>query len=160
MKIQSLARYLNTGEHNLSTNSPNSSPYVGNKVRSLTPGRMPPSSLATRGKETDQTMITAPASPFLMLQDPVMLHRLLHHLTDRVLSESQAGFRQQCSTVDTIFVAWQLLEKAREHQKEISFAFIDLCKVYGELEEGSRRPGGPKKRYAQEIPQDLLHSTL
>ena len=59
-----------------------------------------------------------------------MLHRLLHHLSDRVLLELQAGFQQRCSRVDNIFIAWQLLEKAREHQKEISFAFIDLRKAF------------------------------
>ena len=56
------------GDQNFSTNLLNSSPYVGNKVRSLTPGRMPPSSLSKRGKVTDQTVVTAMASPFLMLK--------------------------------------------------------------------------------------------
>ena len=60
----------------------------------------------------------------------VMLHHLLHHLTDRVLPESQAAFWQQRSTVDTIFVAQQFLEKAREYQKKISIAFIDLRKAF------------------------------
>ena len=59
-----------------------------------------------------------------------MLYCLLYHLTDRVLQESQAGFQQQHSTFDAIFIAQKLLEKAREHQKKISFAVIDLHKAF------------------------------
>ena len=54
-------------------NSPNSSPYVGNKVRSLTPGRMPLSLLSTRWKVANQTVVTVAASPFLMLKVKYLL---------------------------------------------------------------------------------------
>ena len=60
----------------------------------------------------------------------IMLKRLLLHIAERILPESQAGFRQERSTIDMIFVARQLLEKAREQQKEMSLAFIDLRKAF------------------------------
>ena len=94
VKIQSLARYLNTGDHNLSTNSPNSPPYVVSKVRSLTPGRMPPSLLSTRGKVTDQTVVTAVASHFLMLQAKSLLVSCSIACSIILLTESSRNRRQ------------------------------------------------------------------
>ena len=61
------------GDHNLSTNPPKFSFSVGNKARSLTLGRMPPLSLSIRGKVTDQTVVTAAASPFLISQEKSLL---------------------------------------------------------------------------------------
>jgi hypothetical protein len=60
----------------------------------------------------------------------IMLHRFVRHIAQRVLPESQAGFRSERSTIDMIFIARQLLEKAREHQQETNFAFIDLIKAF------------------------------
>ena len=44
----------------------------------------------------------------------IMLTRLLVHVVDLVLPESQCGFRRGRSTIDMIFVARQLQEKCRE----------------------------------------------
>ena len=46
-----------------------------------------------------------------------------------VLPESQYGFSSESSTITVIFAARQLLQPAREHQNQINFAFIDLCKA-------------------------------
>ena len=55
-----------------------------------------------------------------------MLTRLLEHVVDRVLPESQCGFRCGHSTIDMIFVALQLQEKCREQHQNIYLAFVDL----------------------------------
>ena len=41
----------------------------------------------------------------------ILLDRMLTHITDDFLSESQCGFRSGLSTIDTIFTAKQLQEK-------------------------------------------------
>jgi len=60
----------------------------------------------------------------------VMLRRLLIHVVDIVVPESQCGFRRQRSTIDMIFVARLLQEKYREQHRSLFFAFIDLTKVF------------------------------
>ena len=61
----------------------------------------------------------------------VMLRRLLTHVVDTVMSESQSGFRRGRSTVDMIFVARLLQEKCREqHHQRLFLAFIDLTKAF------------------------------
>jgi exonuclease III len=60
----------------------------------------------------------------------IMLSRLLTHFVDRIVPETQCGFRADRSTVDMFFVAKLLLEKGREQQRKISFAFIDLAKAF------------------------------
>ena len=44
----------------------------------------------------------------------VMATRFNHHLAEKILPDSQCGFRDDRSTSDTIFVCKQLLEKACE----------------------------------------------
>jgi len=60
----------------------------------------------------------------------VMLRRLLTHVVDIVVPESQCGFRRQRSTIDMIFVARLLQEKCREQYQNLFLAFIDLTKAF------------------------------
>ena len=60
----------------------------------------------------------------------VMLSRLINNIAERVLPESQCGFRRERSTVDMIFVARQLQEKCREQHKDLYAAFVDLSKAF------------------------------
>ena len=55
-----------------------------------------------------------------------MLTRLLEHVADLVLPESQCGFRRGCSKIDMIFVARQLQEKCCEQHEVLYMAFVDL----------------------------------
>ena len=60
----------------------------------------------------------------------VMLRRLLTHVVDIVMPESQCGFRRGRSTIDMMFVARLLQEKCREQHQSLFFAFIDLTKAF------------------------------
>ena len=60
----------------------------------------------------------------------IMLTRLLEHVVDLVLPESQCGFRRGRSTIDMIFVARQLQEKCREQHQDLYLAFVDLTKAF------------------------------
>ena len=60
----------------------------------------------------------------------VMLYRLLNHVVDVVVPESQCGFRRQRSTTYMIFVARLLQEKCREQHRDLFLAFIDLTKAF------------------------------
>ena len=60
----------------------------------------------------------------------IMLTRLLEHVVDLVLPESQCGFRRGRSTIDMIFVARQLKEKCREQHQDLYLAFVDLTKAF------------------------------
>ena len=59
-----------------------------------------------------------------------MLSRLLKHLAEDILPETQCSFRKDRSTTDMIFVARQLQEKSREQNRDIFMAFIDLSKAF------------------------------
>ena len=59
-----------------------------------------------------------------------MLTRLLDHVVDLVLPESQCGFRRGRSTIDMIFVAPQLQEKYCEQHQDLYLAFIALTKAF------------------------------
>ena len=59
-----------------------------------------------------------------------MLTRLLEHVVDLVLPESQCGFQRGHSTIDVIFVARQLQEKCREQHQDLFLAFVDLTKAF------------------------------
>ena len=60
----------------------------------------------------------------------IMLTRLLEHVVDFVLPESQCGLRRGCSTIDMQFVARQLQEKSHEQHQDLYMAFIDLTKAF------------------------------
>ena len=49
---------------------------------------------------------------------------------ERILPESQCGFRKGRGCCDMIFVARQLLEKSREHHESLFTLFVDLRKAY------------------------------
>ena len=59
-----------------------------------------------------------------------MLTRLLEHVVDLLLPESQCGFRRGHSTIDMIFVARQLQKKCCEQHQNIYMAFVDLTKAF------------------------------
>ena len=80
----------------------------------------------------------------------VMLSRLTNHISCNVLPESQCGFRAGRGTVDMIFSARQLQEKAREQHVDIYQVFIDLTKAFDTVNRGAlweilKRMGCPGK---------------
>lgn len=60
----------------------------------------------------------------------VMLQRLINHITETMLPESQCGFRKYKSMVDMILPARQLQEKCREQHQDLFMAFVDLSKNF------------------------------
>ena len=60
----------------------------------------------------------------------VILSRLNKYIVDEVCPESQCGFRKNRGTIDMLFVARQIQEKAREQQRDLCVAFIDLSKAF------------------------------
>ena len=58
-----------------------------------------------------------------------MLRRLLTHVVDIVMPESQYGFRRGRSSIDMILVDRLLQEKCREQNCDLFLAFIDLTKA-------------------------------
>lgn len=60
----------------------------------------------------------------------ILLQRLSTKITEDLLPESQCGFRRDRGTVDMIFTVRQLQEKAREQNRDLHMAFIDLTKAF------------------------------
>jgi hypothetical protein len=60
----------------------------------------------------------------------VLLNRLLLHLEQGLLPESQCGFRAERGTVDMIFAARQLQEKCQEQHSDLFVTFVDLTKAF------------------------------
>ena len=60
----------------------------------------------------------------------VLLNRLLGHLEQGLLPESQCGFRAGRGTVDMIFAARQLQEKCQEQHCDLYTTFVDLTKAF------------------------------
>ena len=60
----------------------------------------------------------------------VLLNRLLDHLEQGHLPESQCGFRAGRGTSDMIFAARQFQEKCMEQHRDIYTTFVDLTKVF------------------------------
>jgi len=61
----------------------------------------------------------------------------LNLVAEKLLPDTQYGFRKNRGCVNVIFVARQLLEKSREHDESLYILFVDLHKVYGSV---LRRP--------------------
>ena len=59
-----------------------------------------------------------------------VIQERLQVIAEHVLPDSQCGFRKRRGCCDMIFVARQLLEKAREHNDTLYALFVDLCKAY------------------------------
>lgn len=60
----------------------------------------------------------------------VLLNRLIKHLEQGLLPESQCGFRAGRGTVDMIFAARQLQEKCQEQHQDLYSTFVDLTKAF------------------------------
>ena len=60
----------------------------------------------------------------------VLLNRLLDHLEQGLLPESQYGFRAGRGTSDMIFAARQLQEKCMEQHRDLYTTFMDLTKAF------------------------------
>ena len=60
----------------------------------------------------------------------VFLNRLLKHLEQDHLPESQCGFRTGRETIDMIFAARQLQEKSMEQRQDLYITFVDLNKAF------------------------------
>ena len=60
----------------------------------------------------------------------VLLNRLLAHLEQDLLPESQCGFREGRGTADMIFAARQLQEKFREQKRELFSTYVDRTKAF------------------------------
>ena len=87
----------------------------------------------TSKRVTEQNVATVVASPISVAGKElakIMLTRLLEHVVDLVLPESQCGFRHGRSTIDMIFGARQLQEKCCEQHQDLYMAFADLTKVF------------------------------
>ena len=54
----------------------------------------------------------------------------LQVIAEKILPESQSGFRKGRGCADMIFVARQLVEKAREHGESLYVLFVGLRKAY------------------------------
>ena len=59
-----------------------------------------------------------------------ILQARLHQYVNRELPDVQAGFRKGKGTKDQIANIRWIIEKAREFQKNIYFAFIDYAKAF------------------------------
>ncbi|KAJ0183487.1 hypothetical protein K1T71_001463 [Dendrolimus kikuchii] len=59
-----------------------------------------------------------------------IINQRLSALSERILSESQCGFRPGRGTVDAIFVVKQLQEKCLEQHRSLNMCFVDLEKAF------------------------------
>ena len=60
----------------------------------------------------------------------ILLNRLIDHLEQGLLPESQCGFRKERVTTDMIFAARQLQEKCQEQNVDLYTTFVDLTKAF------------------------------
>ena len=58
------------------------------------------------------------------------MNNRLRPLAEKILSETQSGFRPSRGTIDMIFALHQLQEKCREQYQPLYMAFIDLTKAF------------------------------
>ncbi len=60
----------------------------------------------------------------------VLLNRLITHLENGLLPESQCGFRKGRGTIDMVFAARQLQEKCQEQNTNLYSTYVDLTKAF------------------------------
>lgn len=60
----------------------------------------------------------------------VLLNRLIDHLEQSLLPETQCGFCKESGMVDMIFTAHQLQQKCQEQNRELYTIFVDLTKAF------------------------------
>ena len=60
----------------------------------------------------------------------ILLNRLLKHLEQGHLPESQCGFRADRGTIDMVYAARQLQEKSMEQHQDLYMTFVDLTKAF------------------------------
>ena len=65
-----------------------------------------------------------------MILARVLLNRLLKHLEQGPLPESQCGFHAGRGTIDMVFAARQLQEKSMEQHQDLYMTFVDLTKAF------------------------------
>ena len=80
----------------------------------------------------------------------VFLNRLLKHLEQDHLPESQYGFQTGRGTIDMIFAARQLQERSMEQRQDLYITFVDLNKAFDSVSRESlwkilAKFGCPKK---------------
>ena len=63
----------------------------------------------------------------------ILLTRLIDHITECILPESQCGFRANRSTLDRIFVSQLLVEKCTQQHCDFTFTFIDLTNAFDSI---------------------------
>ena len=99
--------------------------HIGKKKRSHKHLKMLPLYTFIKEKKTNvhATIIKA----FLFSQLP---NRLLKHLEQDQLAESQCGFRIGRGTIDMILAARQLQEKSMEQCQDLFITFVDLNKAF------------------------------
>ena len=66
----------------------------------------------------------------------------LQVIAEKILPESQSGFRKGRGCADMIFVARQFVEKAREHGESLYVLFVDLRKAYDFMIQCPGKPYG------------------
>lgn len=60
----------------------------------------------------------------------IMLARLVTHVSEAVLPESQCGFRKERGTIDMVFSLRQIQEKSMEQNRDLYIVFVDLTKAF------------------------------
>ena len=60
----------------------------------------------------------------------ILLNRLMKHLEEGLLPESQCGFRKERGTIDMVFAARQLQEKCQEQNVDLYSTYVDLTKAF------------------------------
>ena len=62
----------------------------------------------------------------------ILLERLQTIIEPQLL-EAQCSFRKGCSTVDQMWVVWQVVERAKEYHTPVCMSFDDLTKAYNSV---------------------------